>query len=308
MKGFSVLRAGSLPLLLALVVGGCARANVSTTVQDDGAFEREIVFAVNPGPMEPENVSVENVFRLPSGEGWSVEHSKTDSERQALCKRKFAAESTSEDIVVMAKGKALFSNSIRVTRLANGELEYRETLRWLGPAPKDVPVPTAEDVEKLRPFLPDTITDAEVVAFIEAVDRDVWRVMFGPSDPLLSQLLAHPDLALRKLQARIGGRVLFHLEDRFGDRLTAAQRQRIVRESLDLTKNRAGTARSAPPESAGEGSDPDSLVAMLFSVRLPGEIVRTNGETDVVTGEVYWALYPQAAAMGEVELIAVCRP
>lgn len=308
MKALISLRIGFWMLGLAAVVGGCARANISTTVQADGSFERQILLAVSPGPMEPENASVENVFKLPAGEGWSVEQSKVETELQALCKRRFAAGSTTEDLVVMSKGKALFSNTVRVTRLASGDLEYRETLRWLGPANKDVPILTDEDVDKLRPLLPDTITDAEVGEFTNAVAKDTWRILFGPSDPLLSQLVMHQDLALRKLQARIGGRILFHLEDRFGERLTAAQRQRIVREALDLTKNRAGTARSAPPEPTGEGSDPDSLVAMLFSVRLPGEIVSTNGETDVATGEVYWALYPQAAALGEVELIAVCRP
>jgi hypothetical protein len=47
---------------------------------------------------------------------------------------------------------------------------------------------------------------------------------------------------------------------------------------------------------------------MTFRVTVPGRVIETNGEADPLTGEVFWALYPEAAALGEVKLRVVYGP
>jgi hypothetical protein len=43
----------------------------------------------------------------------------------------------------------------------------------------------------------------------------------------------------------------------------------------------------------------------MFIVKIPGKVISSNGEVDELTGEVYWALFPQAAALKPVVLTAV---
>jgi hypothetical protein len=42
-------------------------------------------------------------------------------------------------------------------------------------------------------------------------------------------------------------------------------------------------------------------------VKSPGRVNSSNGEADELTGEVYWALFPEAASMKDVVLTAVCE-
>jgi hypothetical protein len=82
---------------------------------------------------------------------------------------------------------------------------------------------------------------------------------------------------------------------------------------LDAVYDAAGslnakTTKSADPTKAGDKPDlgDAALAALTFSVKLPGKIVSTNGERDDFAHEVYWSVYPQAAALGDVEMTAVC--
>jgi hypothetical protein len=40
---------------------------------------------------------------------------------------------------------------------------------------------------------------------------------------------------------------------------------------------------------------------------MPGRMVSHNGTLDDLTGEVYWALFPEAAVLKEITLTAVCE-
>ena len=43
----------------------------------------------------------------------------------------------------------------------------------------------------------------------------------------------------------------------------------------------------------------------MFIVKTPGRVVSSNGELDDLTGEVFWALYDDAATFKDVVLTAV---
>jgi hypothetical protein len=43
----------------------------------------------------------------------------------------------------------------------------------------------------------------------------------------------------------------------------------------------------------------------MFIVKTPGHIVSSNGEVDDVTGEIFWALFSDAASLKDIVLNAV---
>ncbi len=45
----------------------------------------------------------------------------------------------------------------------------------------------------------------------------------------------------------------------------------------------------------------------MFIVKMPGRVVSSNGEVDDLSGEVYWALFPEAASLKNLVLTATCE-
>jgi hypothetical protein len=139
------------------------------------------------------------------------------------------------------------------------------------------------------------------------VAETAMPMLFGPGDPLLTIGLLHPDLAGRRLSQRIGGLMMKALEEQFGDKMTPAQRRdvtlKLIETSVMQSRPSMPDASSGPPKQ-GKGS---GLTPLMFVVKTPGKIVSSNGETDELTGEVYWALYPPAAALKPVVLTAVIQ-
>ncbi len=43
----------------------------------------------------------------------------------------------------------------------------------------------------------------------------------------------------------------------------------------------------------------------MFIVKSAGKVISSNGEVDDLTGEVYWALFPEAASLQPVTLTAI---
>ena len=90
------------------------------------------------------------------------------------------------------------------------------------------------------------------------------------------------------------------LLEKFGDKLTAQERMATTHKLIAGFMAAGETAsKSKGPDAGppGKDSDDSALVAMLFSVKLPGKVLATNGEVDDSSGEVFWALYSQAAAL-----------
>ena len=94
------------------------------------------------------------------------------------------------------------------------------------------------------------------------------------------------------------------LEAQFGDKMTLAQRRditlKLIAMSLAQSRQAAPSADAGPP-SPGQAA---ALTPLMFVLKTAGKIVSSNGEMDELSGEVFWALYPPAAAVKPVVMTA----
>jgi len=298
-------------------LSGCASVTSGTELRADGAFDREIVLKSsmpelgapsNPGPR------LEDWYTFPTDKAWKVVRAKVKGEETATLTRSFpAATPAFTDILIKEKGKPVLRNAVTVVKRADGLLEYTETFHWTGDA-GEAPKPE-QLVAQLRPLLaPEIADDAALLKLAERVTRQVWKEIFGPGEPLLGQFITHPQAAERILRRRSAAALNLALEEVLGNKISDPQRQNFVRRVFAKDGIKGGDIfdpqKKAESEASGgssAGSSP-GLVAMLSSVKFSGTVVSTNGELDLATGEVFWALYPQAAVLGDVTLRVVVRP
>lgn len=304
-------------------LSACTRARVTTELHSDGTFTRTVVLTGQPkqenGMQMP---TLEDTFVFPSGVGWklldapkqtapvSAVHVSSSvakpGEMTKTFERLFASGSTSKgDLSIVAgKSKALeLVNEATVTKVGPNRYEYKETLRWVG-RPPDQPEPTAEEMEQIKAVLPKELaTDENVRALSQRTHRLAIPLMFGPSDPLLAQGWLHPELAERRILQRAGALMSKALEEQFGDKLTPEQRHELVKRTIQGTLN--ASKPSQPDPAASSTKDNGSLTPLMFVLRAPGKLISSNGEYDDFSGEVFWALYPEAASLQPVVLTAV---
>ncbi len=293
---------------LALLTG-CARARVTTEIRSGGSWTRTVALTgqeKKEGQIDT-GASLEDSFVLPSGDGWKSSTTKKDTDQTTTFEKTFAAGAPLKgDLSIKGDGgKPTLVNEVSVTRLAPRRFEYRETLRWTGPAPKDMSF-KPEDLADLKAVLPKALaTDENVRGIADKMAVLIMPMMFGPGDPLLAIGLMHPDLAQRRASARIGSLMLKALEEQFGDKMTLAQRRavamKLIETSFAQAKPKPPDPAAGPPSSKG-GAE---LTPLMFILKSPGKIISSNGEVDELTGEVYWALFPPAASFKPVLLTAV---
>lgn len=309
----------------ALFTTGCARSVITTTVKPDGAFARKIVFH-GPKPNEqgagfaaPGGGEMTDTFEMPSGGPWKTKREKLENEETYTAERELTPGSVQKKDIVIKSGDKMkpgifVVNEATVHSIGPGKWEYRETLHWVGKIP-DVVTSADPDVAKaIKAALPPALaTDANVRPITIAINREMWHLLFGPGDPLISgwtQFMMQPEAVERKMTVRMSAGVDKALVAQLGDKLTSEQRRTYVRKIISnvVAGLNAKTTQNADPNKLG--SKPDmgdaAITALTFSVTLPGKIVSTNGERDDFTGQVYWLVYPQAAALGDVEMTAVC--
>lgn len=306
---------GLILISLSLLIGsGCSRSTSLTEVKEDGSWHRTVklfVAAQNPMSMggdqgkpatEPK---IEDVFVPPTGVGWKITRSKTkEGMLQLVAERDLKlGQASVNDLVV----KGQLNNSVTVTQIAPGKFEYKETFHWT--AKKQDLVANADPtfIAAVKDSLGEKLATKENIEFLEiGLAKAVFKMMFGPGDPMLGQLISQPDLAERRLKIRLAKAADELLVARFGDSLAGAERLAVIRKlvaSLD-SKQFVDPEKKADPSS---GSSSSQLVSMFISVKLPGVAVESNGELDPLSGEVFWAMYPEAAQIEDVVLRAVCE-
>ena len=252
--------------------------------------------------------TLDDTFVVPSGTGWKSREEKKGEERTLVVERTVPA-GTSLDGDLSLKGgepgKLMLVNHVTVTRSGPRRFEYRETLHWKGEPPKLTENLKPENLAEIKAALPKPLaTDANAQRLAEKTAALILPVLFGPGDPLLAVGLLHPDLAERRLSQRIGAVLLKALEDEFGDKMQASERREVARKLIatgfDTSKPSQPSPASGPPASKGS-----ALTPLMFIVKPPGRVVSSNGEVDELTGEVYWALFSDAASLKDVVLTAV---
>jgi len=308
----------------ALLTTGCARSTVTTDIKADGSWARSIQFhgpspGGNAGPGANLAPKVEDIFDIPSGGPWKSKKEQTEDEMVYTVERDHAAgETQKQDVSVRSKGKSPFLiNAATVDKSQPGQITYREVLHWQGPLPKDVAQENADMLAAIKSALPNALaTDENAHAIGKEMNRAMLLVVFGPPDPFIahmfSELIMEPDLAQRDLTRRMGKPLNAILEAKFGDRMSLAERRTFAHKILDnVFKSTQSKFKSKtkpdPTQQPGGDDDMSSLVSLTFHAKFPGKILSTNGEADDFTNEVYWGVYPEAAALGDVVLTATCE-
>lgn len=290
-------------------LSGCARSRITTEIKSGGAWTRTDSFTgqeKKEGQMTP---SIDEIFLIPSGAQWKSQTVKTDKDSTITLQQTLhAGAELKGDLSIRADADKLqLVNDVTVRRLAPRRFEYREILSWKAPkAAGDIGVIKPEELEQIRTDLPKPLdTDANARALAARVSSLVVPLMFGPGDPLLAVGLMHPDLAERRASQRVGTLMMQALQDQFGDKMSIDQRKEVVRKII------AGSFASARPTQPDPSAGPpgkssgSALTPLMFVVKTPGRVVSSNGELDEFTGEVFWALFPEAASLNDVTLTAV---
>jgi hypothetical protein len=297
-------------LVAAILLSACARARVTTQIQRDGSAVRTIVLTGQVKKDGMQAPTVEDTFVIPSGAGWkSTEDKKNDNQVLTLERQWPADAHVQGDVSIKANqpGKLRLTNEVSIKRVAPHQFEYRETLQWKGDSTKVLGDVQPADLAEIKAHLPTPLaTDANAGALAIKVAELAVPVLFGPGDPLLAIGFLHPDLAIYRANQRLGGLMTKALEQQFGDKMQPAERREVARRLIEATLT---SSKMSKPDTTGAGAAPSSnnsgLTPLMFIVKSPGRIVSSNGETDDLGGEVFWAFFEEAAAFKELVLTAV---
>jgi hypothetical protein len=290
------------------LLSGCSRARVTTEIKSGGNWTRTVALTgqeKKEGQMDMGG-SIEDSFVVPAGDGWKSSTEKRDANVTTTFIRTFAAGAPLKgDLSIKGEGgKPMLVNEVSVTRLSARRFEYKETLRWTAPTQPLTVKP--EDLAALKAKLPQALaTDENARGLADKMTGLVLPLMFGPGDPLLAMGLLHPDLAAKRASQRIGASLLKALEEQFGDQLTAAQRRGVALNLIEMSVAQAKPKQPDPAAGPPSGDKGGGLTPLMFVLRSPGKVVSSNGELDELAGEVFWALFPPAAAIKPVVLTAV---
>lgn len=305
-----------------LLTSGCARGKYVTEIKADASWQRTDTVtgkAQKEGGMP--GTTLQDFFVTPTDgkDGWKrTEEKKGADDVTLVFTRSVPAGggAIKGDVGIKGDGpdKLSLVNQVTVTKKPQGQIEYREVLHWVGSKEGSVIDPKPEDLTALRNALPKALaTDANAKALAESAAKQFIPMLFGPGDPLLTIGIMHPDLAERRLTRQIGASLDRALQERFGDKLSQAERRAIVTNliQIQLSNSKPATpdpgAPPAPDKKSGSSSGP-GLIPLIFVVHGPGRVVSTNGEKDEFAGEVYWALYPEAALLSDVVMTVVFDP
>jgi hypothetical protein len=297
-------------LAAAFLLSSCAHARVTTRIQSDGSWTRTIALT---GQQKKGGIqatpTLDDTFVVPTGSGWKSSEETKDNNRVLTLERSLAAGATLDgDISIKGSepGKLRLVNQVTVKAAGPHQLEYRETLHWQGPPSQLLSDIHPEDLARLKSHLPKPLaTDANARALADkAVELGV-PVVFGPGDPLLALGLLHPDLALYRANQRLGAMLVKALEQQFGDKMQPAERREVARQLIQETFATAKISDPDPAAAAATPANSSGLTPLMFIVQPPGKVVSTNGEIDEFTGEIFWAMFEEAASYKDVVLTAV---
>ncbi len=197
-------------------------------------------------------------------------------------------------------------NHVAVKPAGPHQLEYRETLHWAGPPRKLVGDIQPDYLARLKSHLPKPLaTDDNARALMDKATELSIPVLFGPGDPLLAVGFLHPDLAVYRANQRIGSVLVKALEQQFGEKMQPAERREVARQLIQETFTSGKFSQPDPTAVAATPGNNTGLTPLMFIVKPPGKVVSTNGEIDEFSGEIFWALFEDAASHQDVVLTAV---
>jgi hypothetical protein len=306
-----------LPLLFvgAAFLGGCARVSVNTDLSADGSFTRTVKYTVSNNGMEGAT-KPEDMFAVPAASGDLKIVPTADSDGSAVeVSRKVALNAGPlQDITLLSDDKKpLVVSAVSVRKLDDGKLEYSESLKWVGPIPKDQTYNEEEARNLVKQALP---ARYQMTATIDRVTHRVLvtviHVLFGPSDPVAFAMVGNPDMVNHKAQMLLvpplSSALKIELPDLTDEETLATARTltKVIEQVSDKAK--AASTPPAPGSDAKKNSNVNEMTPLTFAVSYPGKLVETNGLQDPYQNQVYWSLYPVVLPLEDVHLRLVVQP
>lgn len=296
---------------LPSILGGCASAVAESTVNEDLSWNRKVSYVVGGDSMssspdsDQKKPAVKDQFIVPGTQGWKYSERFDEMKHKAIgtAERTYqAGEAPEPDIVIESKGKRIAQNSIKITKVGENRYVYEESIHWVGNPPGELGKIRSEvkaSLVKAFPML--KLDDREWEAHADQVMKTFLQVVFGPSEPMLEAVLLEGDAGqkrfMRTLAVRLDEKLRILLPDLSDSDRRKGLKILLADDSMQLDPN-----KSSESSNAEESGNP---VILGLSVKMPGEIVESNGLLDPVTGEVVWNLYPEGASLGDVTLRAV---
>lgn len=305
----------SVILPAGILLSACARVRVTTEIKSDGAWSRTVVLT---GPLKKEGMqmpTLEDTFVIPSSAGWKSSEEKKNDNQVLTLERQFTTEGRLQgDVSIKGNqpgkghqpGTLRLTNEVSIKRIAPHQVEYRETLQWKSDPTKLLGDLQPEDLSAVKAHLPKSLaTDANARELASKMAELAIPVLFGPGDPLLALGFLHPDLAVYRANQRLGGLMMRALEQQFGDKMQPAERQDVARRLIEAALTSPKLSTPDPAAASTSPGNSSGLTPLMFIVKPLGRIVSTNGETDDLTGDVFWAFFEEAAAFKDLVLTAV---
>lgn len=312
---------------------GCARAKTVTTLNPNGTFSRSTTYTMPAAagglgalgslgtpaeggekPQEQPATKPEDVFKVPpQSAGVKVTSATVKGDTTVTVSREAPFDTTLDSDIVLweKKGKPMLSSSVAVKKLADGNIEYTETLHWLGKPSKNGPTTDPDIRLKVKNVIPQALQQTEAIdKATKAVAVNLVHAMFGPPEPMLANFFMDPDGAMRRVNTRIlpMNAQTFRSVMPSLTEAEAVDMSKRLSMSVMLDPNDQSPLDRKPASGEGESSSDNSLCTLYFEVAFPGTIVETNGLVDVLDGRVYWSLLAAGVELEDVVLRAVVKP
>lgn len=304
---------------LAGLLGGCAQVITTTTLHPDGSFSRKVVYRVEKSSgltMGAGEASVqkatrpEDLFKLPSpASSLKIERKEDDKTATITVTRDVGASARLQDIVLWGdKGKVQATSTVSVAKLANGDLEYTETLHAVNPTSKSgLPLPPEVRV-LIKKAIPEELQRTELIDEVtKRVLINFAQAMMGPPEPCILEVFLTPEATVRRINAIALPRNTATFREMVPS-LTDQQARQAALTLAGAFNSDLFREKNAPSPSSNANSGPNAGTSLFFSVSFPGKVIETNGVIDPIRGDVYWSLLPDVLDLTDVKLRCVVRP
>lgn len=293
----------------SLLLGGCVRSSSLSEITSTGAVNRSLTITVSDTGMSGENkTKPEDHLILTNPGAWKVSSSTKDMSTILTASRTMAPGAPKSVEYRLTDGKTGKAKvEVGLKTLPNGDQEYTETWTWEG----EKETIASEIVEDVSPILnkhlkPLGADDQKVAQATEFLSDLVIRIMMGPSDPMLMDIITQPEEGLRQFRRRIYLGLAEWIEKEVPNVDEAKAKATAKAWALDLQnllqeKQTESTSQSNAPGSGGQ------LVTVQSAVKGLGQVVETNGLLDEVDDRIYWNMYLEACSNKPVVFRAVFR-
>jgi hypothetical protein len=306
-----------------LILAGCARVSTTTMLHADGSFSRKVVYTVSklnsglgpPAGVEGEKPKMEkpeDYFKLPAGSDAKIVRSEDKNSLIVTVTRDMAAGSAPlQDIALWGeKGKLMSTSSVSIRKLADGKLEYVETLHAVSPNPaaKQFTIPDVR--ARIKKALPEAYQKTEIIDEVtKGVTVNIAHALLGPPEPNIFNLLLTQDSTIRRINSLAFASNTATFKAAIPG-ITDEQAKTMARTLVgilnqDAVDQSTAASQASSPKESTNGND---MTPLTFAVGFSGTVVETNGIVDPLTGDVYWSLLPATLDLGDVQLRLVVQP